>query len=224
LTGVPERWNFPRMNTLERLLEVADRARAARLPREDVAFVRDALPARLGSLSKFQFPKSVRHPRGFTVTGAPVRTFRKSALLLAAQRALGARFGGHEFYEEVEQFLALHVMRSHFELGYPKGTYCCQQCTLAVYPVLEAKAIRYFDCATLAKSVEQIIRRKQWRFKRPANAAMLRWSLWRRVTWRAIRSARPRRDRVTPRGARATHRTRRQRPPRTASRARRRPA
>ena len=123
------------MERLDRLWLVADRAREGKLPREDVAFVRDELPVALGDWSR-SLPKRFRHPAGFTVS-----------------------------------------VRSHFHLGYPKGTYCCVQCTLAVYPVLEADAIRYFDCASLAKNVERIIRGRQWRFKAPANAAMLRWSL-----------------------------------------------
>ena len=49
--------------------------------------------------------------------------------------------------------------------------------TLAVYPVLEAGAIRYFDCAPLSEQVRPIVRTRQWRFARPVNAAMVHWSL-----------------------------------------------
>ena len=79
--------------------------------------------------------------------------------------------------EDLERDLALGVMRSHFHHEYPKGTHCCVQCTLAVYPVLEARAIRYFDCATLSERVRRIVRTRQWRFARPVNAAMVQWSL-----------------------------------------------
>jgi hypothetical protein len=60
---------------------------------------------------------------------------------------------------------------------YPKGTYRCTYCSLAIYPVLRARAIRYFDCNALAKNLEHVIRSRQWRFKTPPNAAMLRWAL-----------------------------------------------
>ena len=61
--------------------------------------------------------------------------------------------------------------------GYPKGTHCCVQCTLAVYPVLEANAIRYFDCAELAESLRRLVRERQRRFSKPANPKMTRWAL-----------------------------------------------
>jgi hypothetical protein len=164
--------------TLDRLWAVAERARARRLlSRTDIAFVRDTLPIALESFPRIKLPRTIRHPGGFSVSGAPVGTFLRSALLIAGQKALGRRFGGHPFFENVERDLALSVMRSHFHHGYPKGTHCCVQCTLAVYPVLEAGAIRYFDCAPLSDQVRQIVRDSAWRFARPANAAMVRWSL-----------------------------------------------
>ena len=43
-------------------------------------------------------------------------------------------------------------MRSHFHHGYPKGVHCCVQCTLAVIPVLDAGAIRYFDLPRVVRS------------------------------------------------------------------------
>jgi hypothetical protein len=46
-----------------------------------------------------------------------------------------------------------------------------------VYPVLVADAIRYFDCDPLAADVRQLIERRKWRFARPVNAALVRWSL-----------------------------------------------
>jgi hypothetical protein len=163
---------------LDRLWAVAERARArGPLARDDIEFVRDTLPAALESFPKIKPPKAIHHPGGFTVSGAPVGTFLKSALLIAGQKSLGRRFAGHSFFENVERDLALGVMRSHFHHGYPKGTHCCVQCTLAVYPVLEAGAIRYFDCGPLCQQVRQIIRKRQWRFARPVNANMVRWSL-----------------------------------------------
>ena len=80
--------------TLDRLWVVAERARArGPLSREDIAFVRDTIPAELGSSSQVKPRKAIRHPGGFTVSGAPVGTFLNSALLLAGQKALGRRFG-----------------------------------------------------------------------------------------------------------------------------------
>jgi hypothetical protein len=157
---------------------VAERARArGAFPRDDLEFVRDGLPRAFGSFRKLRLPRTTRHPGGFTVSGAPIGTFVRSALLLAGQKALGRRFAGHPFFEDVERDLALGVMRSHFHHGYPKGTHCCVQCTLAVYPVLEASAIRYFDCAPLAAQVRQVVRKRQWRFAGTVNPALVRWSL-----------------------------------------------
>jgi hypothetical protein len=162
----------------ERLWVVTERARArGPLSRDDVEFVRDTVPATLASFPRIKPPKTIRHPGGFTVSGAPVGTFLRAALLIAGQKALGRRFAGHAFFEAVERDLALGVMRSHFHHGYPKGTHCCVRCTLAVYPVLEAGAIRYFECGPLSDQVRQIVLKRQWRFARPVNAAMKRWSL-----------------------------------------------
>ena len=163
---------------LDRLWAVAELARArGPLSRDDVGFMRDTLPAAFASFPRIKPPKTIHHPGGFTVSGAPVGTFLRSALLIAGQKALGRRFAGHPFYENVERDLALGVMRSHFHHGYPKGTHCCVQCTLAVYPVLEAGAIRFFDCAPLSEQVRQIVRKRQWRFAGAVNPAMLRWSV-----------------------------------------------
>jgi hypothetical protein len=163
---------------LDRLWAVAERARArGPLPRGDIEFVRDALPGALESFPRIKPPKAIHHPGGFIVSGAPVGTFLRSALLVAGQKALGRRFAGHPFYETVERDLALGIMRSHFHHEYPKGTHCCVQCTLAVYPVLQAGAIRFFDCVQLSRHVREIVRQRQWRFARPVNAAMVRWSI-----------------------------------------------
>jgi len=157
---------------------VADRARTSpRLSREDVSFVRDVVPAELEAFPELALPKRIRHPTGFTISGASVGTFLRSALLIAGQKALGRRFGGSEFYERVERDLAFGIMRSHFHLGYPKGTHCCVQCTLAVIPVLDAGAIRYFDCGELSESVRRLVRQRQWRFSRPVDGRLVRWAL-----------------------------------------------
>jgi len=162
----------------DRLFTVADRARTSgRLAPADVAFVRSTVPRELESFPRLSLPKKIRHPAGFSIAGAPVGTFVRSALLLSGQKALGKRYGGSLFYERVEQDLAFKIMRSHFHNGYPKGTFCCLQCTMAVYPVLEAGAIRYFDCAELLANVRKVIRDRKWRFDRPLNPALARWAL-----------------------------------------------
>jgi hypothetical protein len=162
----------------DKLWAVADRARAGRrLQSDESAFVRDAVPASLEFFPRLSLPKSIRHPAGFSVSGAPVGTFLRSALLLSAQKVFGKRYEGSEFYERVEKDRAFGIMRSHFHHGYPKGTHCCVQCTLAVYPVLEAGALRYFDCAELASDVRSLIEKRKWRFETPPNAKMLGWAL-----------------------------------------------
>jgi hypothetical protein len=160
------------------LWTAAERARARhRLSSDDIAFAREVVPKEFEAFPKLKMPKAIRHPAGFTITGAPVGTFLRSALLLAGQKALGSRFGGSDFYEAVEKDLAFGIMRSHFHHGYPKGTHCCVQCTLAVYPTLVAGAIRYFDCGKLAREVRRLIVEGGWRFVKPPNAKMLRWAL-----------------------------------------------
>ncbi len=158
-----------------RIFELAEQARRRqRFTTGDVAFLRDAAPAELGPFAELSLPKSVRHPGGFTVSGAPVGTFLRGALLLAGQKAAGRRASG--FYERVEADLALRIMRSNFHNGYPKGAYCCAQCTLAMLPVYDAKAIRYFGCRPLADNVRRLIEARAWRFARPPHAKMLRWA------------------------------------------------
>lgn len=161
-----------------RLFTIADRARGGgRLAPDEAAFVRETAPAELAAFPHVALPKSVPHPAGFSVSGAPVGTFLRSALLLAGQKALGPRYGGQAFYEQVETDLAMRIMRSHFHGGAPKGAFCCKQCTLAVLPVLEADAIRWFECRPLALNVRQLIDAREWRFASPPNAAMLNWAL-----------------------------------------------
>jgi hypothetical protein len=163
---------------LDALWAVADRSRGrARLDTGDVSYVRAVAPAQFASFPNLTLPAKVRHPPGFPVSGAPVGTFVRAALLVAGQKALGRRFGGHEFYERVEQDLALRIMRSHFHHGDPKGAYCCVQCTLAILPVLEAGAIRYFDGRTLSRTVRGLVKDRQWRFAKPVDPRMVRWAL-----------------------------------------------
>jgi hypothetical protein len=163
---------------LNTLWVVADRAREkARLSPKDVSFVRDVAPEQFKSFPRLKLPARVRHPAGFSISGASVGTFVRSALLISGQKALGTRFGGAEFYERVEDDLAFGIMRSHFHHGYPKGVHCCVQCTLAVIPVLDAGAIRYFDCRELASAVRRLVRQRQWRFARPIDPRIVRWAL-----------------------------------------------
>jgi hypothetical protein len=106
---------------LDTLWEVADQARGrARLSSSEVKFVRDIAPSQLDSFPRLKLPKSIRHPASFSVSGASAGTFVRSALLVAGQKALGRRFGGHEFCERVEKDLAFGIMRSHFHNGYPR--------------------------------------------------------------------------------------------------------
>jgi hypothetical protein len=162
----------------ERLFALADSARAReRFVPADTAFLRNDIPAALHAFPKMKLPKAVRHPGGFSVSGAPVGTFLRSALLLAGQKALGARYGDNDFYGRVESDLAMRIMRAHFHGDAPKGAFCCKQCTLAILPVLEANAIRYFDGRALAKDVRRMVHAGEWRFATPPNAKMLQWSL-----------------------------------------------
>jgi hypothetical protein len=163
---------------LDTLWDVADRSRGrGRLSPQDVSFVKNVAPRELASFPRVKLPASIRHPAGFSISGAPVGTFVRSALLVAGQKALGRRFAGAEFYERVERDLAFSIMRSHFHNGYPKGVFCCVQCTLAVIPVLEAGAIRYFDCRELYTSVTRLLRQRRWRFAGQVDPRIVRWSL-----------------------------------------------
>jgi hypothetical protein len=163
---------------LDTLLAVAERARArSPLSRGDVVFVRNVAPDRFDDYPEVTLPATVRHPAGFSVSGASVGTFLRSALLIAGQKALGRRYGGAGFYERVERDLAFGIMRSHFHNGYPKGAHCCARCTLAVIPVLDAGAIRYFDCRELSQSVKLLVRQRKWRFARRVDPRMVGWAL-----------------------------------------------
>jgi hypothetical protein len=141
-------------------------------------FIVEIVPRDLSEFPKITIPTRATHPAGFSLSGAPVRTFLKSVLVLSAHRALGPRFDRRsEFYNRVAADLAFGIMRSHFHHGHPKGTYCCAQCTLAVYPVLRAGALPWFDCQTLANTVRGLIERKRWRFSNSTNPRMVAWAL-----------------------------------------------
>jgi len=162
----------------DRLFTLADNAlNGKRYSAEDAAFIRDETPHVLRGFPDTPLPAKIRHPSQFTVSGAPVRTFVSAALLICGQRVFGKRYAGSAFHLRVEKDLAFDIMRSHFHHGFPKGTHCCTQCTLAVYPVLALGGIKYFDAKSLAKDVKQIIKNGEWRFSSPPPAAMLKWSL-----------------------------------------------
>jgi hypothetical protein len=163
---------------LDQLWRVAELSRGRkRLSPEDAVLVREVFPEELAGFPKLELPRRVRHPTGFSISGTPVRTFTSCALLLSGKRVLGRRYDNVEFYERVEKDLAFHIMRAHFHHGYPKGAYCCVQCTLAVLPVLDAQAIRWFDCRELHESVRGIVERGEWRFSKPAKPKMVNWAL-----------------------------------------------
>ena len=163
---------------LDTLWAVADRARArSPLTRGDVSFVRNVAPDLFDDYPALKLPATVRYPAGFSVSGASVGTFLRSAMLIAGQKALGRRYGGAEFYERVERDLAFGIMRSQFHNGYPKGVHCCARCTLAVIPVLDAGAIRYFDCRELSQAVKLLVRQRKWRFARRVDPRMVGWAL-----------------------------------------------
>lgn len=161
------------------LWRISERAKNhQKLTPEEKKFVGDVVPRELAEFPHLVLPTRVRHPAGFTISGRPVRTFLHAALLLSARNVLGPKYGQEsEFYGVVEENLTFGIMRSHFHLGYPKGTHCCAQCTLAVYPVLKAGAIRWFDCKPLATSVRHLIETRQWRFSRSTNQKMIDWAL-----------------------------------------------
>lgn len=149
-----------------------------RLSADDKRFVRTIVPAELEGFPEVKLPTQASHPAGFTLTGGPLRTLLSAVLLLSAQRVLGPRYGTHSsFYDRVERHLAFEIMRSHFHRGFPKGTHCCPPCTLAVYTVLQARAIRYFDCRELAGPVRELIELRQWRFATYSNPRMAGWAL-----------------------------------------------
>jgi hypothetical protein len=163
----------------DRLWHIGERSRdRVRLTADEQRFICDVIPAALPTFPNVNLPRRIEHPAGFAVSGAVVGTFLRASLVLAAQRALGTRYSSRSaFYDRVERDLAFAIMRSHFHRGFPRGVHCCPPCTLAVYPVLKAGAIRYFDCRELAHSVRELITKRQWRFAKFANHKMISWAL-----------------------------------------------
>lgn len=162
----------------DRLFTLADDARAGRrLQPDDVEFLGVDIPAEREGVPWHVHPKSVKHPAGFLISGAPVRTFTRCALLLAGQKAFGKRYEKSPFYQRAEADLALSITSAYFNGKAPKGAFCCKQCTLAVLTVLEADAIHHFDGPALAKGIRKIIRNGEWRFNTAPNAKMLEWAL-----------------------------------------------
>lgn len=162
----------------ERLFILADAARAGQKPKgEDAQFVAETVPAALAGFPSYKRPERVPHPAGFTVSGAPVGTYLRSAMLITAAKLFGERYKGAPFYERVETDFAMRIMSAHFNKAAPKGCFCCIQCSLAVLPALEANTMRWFDCRPAAENLRAVIGRREWRFKGNANPKMLAWSL-----------------------------------------------
>ena len=161
------------------LFRIAEKARGrGKLTPEERRFISVTVPAELADFPTVEYPKKVVHPGGFTISGAVVRTFSRCALVIAGNAALGRRYGGKSaFYDRVEEQLALGIALANFRQGHPKGAFCCPPCTLAVYPVLQAGLIRWFDSRALAPSVRELIEKRGWRFARFKNPRMIAWSL-----------------------------------------------
>ena len=65
----------------DRLWTVADLARDRRnLTPDDARFIRETIPSELSEFPRITPPKSIKHPAGFSLSGAPVGTFLRSAL------------------------------------------------------------------------------------------------------------------------------------------------
>jgi hypothetical protein len=149
-----------------------------RLAPEAKHFIAKIVPRELAKFPRIAFPRHVRHPAGFSLAGAPIGTLARCVLVLSAQRVFGPAYDSRsEFYHRVAADLAFCAMRSHFHHGFPKGLHCCAQCSLAVYPVLEAEALRWFDCSSLAPTVRKLIEGHQWRFTGSTNPRMMAWAV-----------------------------------------------
>lgn len=64
------------------LWSVSEAARGrGRLSAADVVFATETVPRRLASFPELKLPDRLRHPAGFTISGAPRGTFVRSGLL-----------------------------------------------------------------------------------------------------------------------------------------------
>ena len=80
------------------LWQVADRARSQRrLASTDIAFLCDVVPVELESFPRLNLPTVIHHPAGFSISGAPVGTFLRSALLIAGKKRLATDMVVHPF-------------------------------------------------------------------------------------------------------------------------------
>jgi hypothetical protein len=163
----------------EQLWQVAEQSRArAKLSAGDRRWVSEDLPRVFAAFPRLEVPNRVRHPAGFSVTGASVRSLVRSALLLAARGALGPHYHRESaFFAQVETDLALRISLSVFRHGDPPGAYCCPTCTLAVLPLFERRAIHWFDCRPLESNVRALIARRGWRFRAKVDPRMIDWAL-----------------------------------------------
>lgn len=163
----------------ERILQIGDQARRGeKLSANDHTFVREVVPTALATYPQIAYPSRIRHQSGAIISGAVVRTFVKCAMVLAARRTLGPKYyAKSDFYDRVARDLMLDMTLTHFRHGAPKGALCCAQRTLAIYPVLGARALRRIDCKALAIAVKDMIEERKWRFSQSTNARLIAWSL-----------------------------------------------
>ena len=59
----------------------------------------------------------------------------------------------------------------------------------SVIPVLDAGAIRYFDCRELSSAVRRLVRQRQWRFAKSTDPRLVRWAAWASTKTRWLLSA-----------------------------------
>ena len=109
------------------------------------------------------------HPAGFSISGAPVGTFLRSAPHRRAEGA-GQKVWRIRLLERVEKDLAF-------------GASCARIFTTAIRRVYIAvfsahlRAIRYFDCRELFVALQRIVRQRQWRFAKSTDPRIVRWAL-----------------------------------------------
>ena len=163
----------------DRLWAIAEATRdKKRLSQEDRRYVIEDLPRQFSHYPDLRAPGRIRHPAGFSVSGAQARTLLRSALLLAARGAAGIDYHRESrFYGSIETDLALRIALSAFRHDDPRGAYCCPACTLAVLPLYECRAIHWFDCRELEGAVRTIVSSRAWRFAARIDARMVNWAL-----------------------------------------------